>query len=93
VPVIKSMDKTFYWQSPQDDGRFAPGNALARGLKLEPGWVAEALGLTTLAPDIVESILDGHQPRHLDLQTERGRHDLLPREWERQREDFAVRDP
>ncbi|MEW5891454.1 MAG: hypothetical protein AB1768_21030, partial [Pseudomonadota bacterium] len=58
---------------------------LARALKLEPGWVAEVLRLTLLAPDIVEAILDGRQPRHLNLHTLRGRQDLLPRDWGEQR--------
>jgi hypothetical protein len=58
---------------------------LARALKLEPGWVAEVLRLTLLAPDIVEAILNGRQPRPLSLQTLRGPHDLLPRDWVEQR--------
>jgi hypothetical protein len=95
VPMIKTLGKAFYWKSLLDEGRYASSNALARMSKLEPGSVAEVLRLTMLAPDIVESILDGSQPRHLDLQTLRGRHDLLPRDWEQQREGFgiAVRGP
>ena len=58
---------------------------LARALKLEPGWAAEVLRMTLLAPDIVEAILDGRQPRHLNLHTLRGRQDLLPRDWGEQR--------
>jgi hypothetical protein len=50
-----------------DYGCYPSSNAQARALKLEPGWVAEVLRLTMPALDIVESILDGRQPRHLDL--------------------------
>jgi len=62
------------------EGRYPTTTDSARSLKLEPGWVAEVLRLTLLAPDIVEAILDGRQPRHLNLQTLRGRYDLLPRD-------------
>ena len=56
----------------------------------EPGWVAEVLRLTMLAPDIIEAVLDGRQPRHLNLQVLRGRHELLPRDWAEQRKLLGV---
>ena len=85
VPMIKTLGKAFYWKRLLEEGRYPTTTDLARALKLEPGWVAEVLRLTLLAPDIVEAILDGRQPRHLNLQTLRGRHDLLPRDWAEQR--------
>ncbi|MFZ5557218.1 MAG: hypothetical protein ACOZDY_10945, partial [Pseudomonadota bacterium] len=86
APMIKTLGKAFYWKRLLEEGRYPTTTDLARALKLEPGWVAEVLRLTLLAPDIVEAILDGRQPRHLNLQTLRGRHDLLPRDWAEQRE-------
>ena len=83
--MIKTLGKAFYWKRLLEEGRYPTTTDLARSLKLEPGWVAEVLRLTLLAPDIVEAILDGRQPRHLNLQTLRGRHDLLPRDWAEQR--------
>lgn len=85
LPMIKMLGKAFYWQRLLDDGRYPTANDLARSLKLEPGWVAEVLRLTTLAPDIIESVLEGHQPRDLNLHTLRGRRDQLPRDWQEQR--------
>lgn len=85
APMIKTLGKAFYWKRLLEEGRYPTTTDLARALKLEPGWVAEVLRLTLLAPDIVEAILDGRQPRHLNLQTLRGRHDLLPRDWAEQR--------
>jgi hypothetical protein len=85
APMIKTLGKAFYWKRLLDEGRHATATELAHALKLEPGWVAEVLRLTLLAPDIVEAILDGRQPRHLNLQTLRGRHELLPRDWAEQR--------
>jgi hypothetical protein len=83
--MIKTLGKAFYCKRLLEEGRYPTTTDLPRSLKLEPGWVAEVLRLTLLAPDIVEAILDGRQPRHLNLQTLRGRHDLLPRDWAEQR--------
>ena len=49
--------------------------------------VSRICRLTLLAPDIVESILDGRQPRTLQLA---GLMDDMPVEWDRQREMFGV---
>lgn len=85
APMIKTLGKSFYWKRLIDEGVYPTTADLARALKLEPGWAAEVLRMTLLAPDIVEAILDGRQPRHLNLHTLRGRQDLLPRDWGEQR--------
>ncbi len=84
-PMIKTLGKAFYWQCQLDRGEYKTARDLARAKRLEAGWVAEVLRLTMLAPDIVEAILEGRQPRHLNLQVLRGRHDPLPRNWQEQR--------
>jgi hypothetical protein len=89
LPMPRTLGKAFYWRSLLDEGRHASSNALARALKLEPGWVAEVLRLTMLAPDIVEAILAGWPPRHLDLQALRRRHGALSREWKVQRTELG----
>ena len=85
APMIKTLGKAFYWKRLLEEGRYPTTTDLARALKLEPGWVAEVLRMTMLAPDIVEAIFEGRQPRHLNLHTLRGRQDLLPRDWGEQR--------
>lgn len=84
APMIKTLGKAFYWLRLLQEGQYESGNELARAFKLEAGWVAEVVRLTLLAPDIVEAILEGRQPRHLNLQTLRGRIAALPREWVQQ---------
>ena len=53
--------------------------------------------MTRLAPpDIIRAILDGRQPRHLNLQALRGRQAAIPLDWDEQRRLFefiAPRDP
>ena len=89
IPMIKTLGKAFYWQRLLDEGKYATATDLACAFKLEPGWVAEVLRMANLAPDIIEAILDGSQPRHLNLQTIRGRHEPLPRDWEEQKRLLA----
>ncbi len=83
--MIRTLGKAFYWQKLLDQGRYPTSREMARALKLDQGWMAEVLRMTALAPDIIESILEGRQPRHLNLQTLRGRHSQLPRDWHEQR--------
>lgn len=89
IPMIKTLGKAFYWQRLLDEGKYATATELARAFKLEPGWVAEVLRMANLAPEIIEAILDGSQPRHLNLQTIRGRYESLPRDWEKQKKMLA----
>ncbi len=83
--MIKTLGKAFYWKRLLDEGVHPNATELAKALRLEPGWVAEVLRLAQLAPDIVDAILHGRQPRHLNLHAVRGRQELLPRDWTEQR--------
>ncbi len=85
IPMIKTLGKAFYWQRLLDEGEYATASDLARVFNLEAGWVSEVIRMTNLAPEIVEAILEGVQPRHLNLHTIRGRNNILPREWEDQK--------
>lgn len=85
LPMIQTLGKAFYWQRLLDDGKFGSIAEMAKHFDLEAGWMAEVLRMTTLAPDIIEAVLDGRQPRQLDLQRLRGRTAPLPREWSEQR--------
>ncbi len=90
IPMIKTLGKAIYWQRLLDEGEYATASDLARAFNLESGWVSEVIRMTNLAPEIVEAILEGRQPRHLNLHTIRGREAVLPREWEEQKKMFAI---
>jgi hypothetical protein len=83
--MIKTLGKAFYWKRLIDDGTYSTTTDLAHAMKVEPGWAAGVLRMTMLAPDIVEAIFEGRQPRHLNLHTLRGRQEQLPRDWAAQR--------
>ena len=88
LPLIRTLGKAFYWQRMIDTGEVANASELARQLKLEVGWVCEVLRMTRLAPDIIRAILDGRQPRHLNLHAIRGRQSEVPLNWDEQRGMF-----
>ncbi len=85
ITLMKAVARAFRWRRMLESGRFATISELAAAEKINPSYVSRVLRLTLLAPDIVEAILDGRQPRNLDLQKLRGRHDQLPRDWMEQR--------
>jgi hypothetical protein len=89
LPLIKTLGKAYFWQRQIDEGVYAHATDLAKKLKLEPSWVAEVLRLTLLAPSLVQSILEGRQPRTLCLQALRGRDELIPRDWGEQQKRFV----
>lgn len=93
LPLIRTLGKAFYWQRMIDTGEVANASELARRFKLEIGWVCEVLRMTRLAPDIIRAILDGRQPRHLNLHAVRGRQAEVPVDWDAQRTLFGFAGP
>lgn len=88
LPLIRTLSKAFYWQKMIDTGEVANASELARRFKLEPGWVSEVLRMTRLAPDIIRAILEGQQPRHLNLHAMLGQQVEVPLDWDAQRRLF-----
>ena len=93
LPLIRTLGKAFYWQKMIDTGEVANASELARRFKLEPGWVSEVLRMTRLAPDIIRAILEGQQPRHLNLHAMRGWQVEVPLDWDAQRRLFEFIPP
>lgn len=90
LPLVRTLGKAFYWERLIESGEVANATELARVFKLEAGWVSEVLRMTLLAPDIVRAILDGRQPRHLNLHAVRGRQKEVPTDWKQQRRLFGL---
>ena len=88
LPLIRTLGKGFYWQKMIDMGEAANASELACRFKLEQGWVSEVLRMTLLAPDIIRAILEGRQPRQINLHAVRGRQAEVPLEWDAQRKLF-----
>ena len=50
-----------------ESGQYASLEDLAKGLKLDRGYVGPMLRLTSLAPDIVEAVVRGKEPEGISL--------------------------
>lgn len=84
--LLKALGQAFEWKAMLEDGRAASMTDLATKARGNPSYIARVLRLTLLAPDIVEAILDGTQPKQLTLL------DIfrsLPADWNEQREQFG----
>lgn len=82
--LIEGMARAFHWQRLLDSGAMPSGSAIARAEGLHHSVVNELLRLTLLAPDIVEMLMAGRQPRRMSLIWFQ-RHPL-PVDWAAQRE-------
>ena len=89
APLLHALVRAFHWQSLLDDCHYASVNELAKANGKNASYVAAILRLTLLAPEIVEAILDGHQPATIQLQTliRAG----VPGMWSEQRDRLVVR--
>jgi hypothetical protein len=82
--IIEAVARAFHWQHLLDSGEFESGAAIARAEGLHPSTVNELLRLTLLAPDIVEQLLAGCQPRRLTLIW--FQRNPIPVDWQQQRQ-------
>jgi hypothetical protein len=65
-----------------EDGTYRSAAEIAEAERVTRSFVNRLLRLTLLAPDIVEAILEGRQPRAMQLEE---LIDAIPSEWEKQR--------
>ena len=68
-------------------GEFSTITELAQREKIAAPYLTRTMRLAQLAPDLVEAILDGRQPRGLTLEALR---EPLPSDWSEQRHHLAM---
>lgn len=85
--LIKAVAKAHTWNQKLIAGEARSVRALARDASVTNRYVRKLLPLAFLAPDIIEAILDGRQPRDLSLETLA--YTSIPRRWEDQRKQFG----
>jgi len=81
-PLVAALAKGLRWQQTLEGGQAGSIKDIARGNHVDPSYVARMLRLATLAPDIVEALLDGREPSGLSLRKLTGN---LPLTWAEQR--------
>ena len=83
TPLALALARAFRWQEMIESGEAESNSDLARKLKLDQSYVARTVRLASLAPDIVEAILNGQEPDGLSLRALRRDVPLLWQEqWE-----------
>jgi hypothetical protein len=65
--MVKALARAFRWQALLENGTYGCIEDIARGEKIGASFVSRIVKLALLAPDIVETILDGKQPANLTL--------------------------
>ena len=65
--LVKALARAFRWRRMMEAGRYATLTELAAAEKINSSYISRVLRLTLLAPDIVEAILDGRQPKGVTL--------------------------
>jgi hypothetical protein len=83
--LVKAVVRANRWRHMLESGEYSSSAELAKAEKVNDSYLSRILRLTLIAPDIIEAILSGRQPRTLQLD------DLLkplPAAWERQRSEL-----
>ena len=84
--VVQALGRASSWAEAIESGEVHSISDLARTLDVDNSYVVRILKLTTLAPDIIEAILNGEEPSGLSLaQLIR----TFPMDWEQQRALFG----
>jgi hypothetical protein len=65
--LVQAVVRAHRWRESLETGQYGTAADLAKAEKVNDSYLSRVLRLTLLAPDIIESILDGRQPRSLEL--------------------------
>jgi hypothetical protein len=65
--LLKALARAFRWKRMLESGEFATIAELAEREGIAPSYMTRVLRLTLLAPDIIETILDGKQGPEVTL--------------------------
>src|SRR5512144_3091253 len=80
--LIQALARAHRWKRMLEEGRYRSAAEIADAEKVTRSFVNRLLRFSLLAPDIQEAILDGRQPKGMQLE-ELTR--TMPSEWEKQR--------
>jgi hypothetical protein len=80
--LIKAVSRASDWVRRMEAGECKHQQDLAKATKLDPRYINSILRVAFLSPEIVETIIDGRQPRDLTLGFLKG---VLPMSWQQQK--------
>ena len=67
--LVVAIARAWQWQEELESGEFSTVEDLASTKKIDVSYVRRMLRLNSLAPDIVEAILQNNAPDHISLRT------------------------
>jgi hypothetical protein len=65
--LVQAVVRAHRWRELLETLQYGTAADLAKAEKVNDSYLSRVLRLTLLAPDIIQSILDGRQPRALEL--------------------------
>ena len=65
--LLKALARGFRWRKLLETGDYATIEEIAEAENINPSYVSRVLRMTLLAPEIVETILAGKQPKALTM--------------------------
>jgi DNA invertase Pin-like site-specific DNA recombinase len=68
LPLIKAVARVHHWPEKIMTGEFQSRQSIAQFAQFDQRYVGRILQFAFLAPDIIEAILEGHQPADLTVQ-------------------------
>jgi hypothetical protein len=80
--LIRALARAHRWNRMLEAGKCRSITEIAEAEKVDRSFVSRLLDLTLLAPDIQEAILEGQQPKGMQLEELTG---AMPGAWEEQR--------
>ncbi|MDE3037379.1 MAG: hypothetical protein KGJ21_02815 [Pseudomonadota bacterium] len=84
--ILKAIGQAFEWKVMLDTGEATSISDLAIKLKMNESYAGRIVRLTLLAPDIIETLLSGRQPKYLTL---RDLSKPFPLDWNEQRQQLG----
>ena len=83
--LVKAVARAFRWRNLIESGAYGTIHEIATAERINPSYVSRVLRMTLLAPDIIESVLEGRQSDSLTLARAM---EAFPVGWAGQQVDF-----
>lgn len=66
--LVKAVVRAHQWRDLLESGKYSTVREMAKAEKINESYLCRVLRLTSLAPSIVQSIVDGRQPENLSME-------------------------
>ena len=86
--LIRALARAHRWKGMLEGTAYRSAAEIAEAEKVTRSFVNRLLRLTLLAPDIQEAIIDGRQPKGMQMEVLTG---LMPSVWEEQKQRILAK--